>query len=253
MQKEILAILFAIVHFSEIIRGSQIQLFCDNQQAVYAFLNEGSRQPRVNKILIDIHRIIKILGAELKIVWIPTHLQIGDEPSRVIDLNEEFLPQPYFAMIQSVLPFQLEVDVMSSLANHKCPLFITRGNLRVPVEGQIAVDFLNTDPSLLQSKNLYVFPPKVILDRVARHLRRYYRETNFCLLFHEFLELPVGIETLINLPGTHILTLTTHKAITYVPSEKDSTIDLEGQEAYHFRGSPNIRPRATRLLIHTTV
>ena len=250
VQKEILAIFFAIVHFSEIIRGSQIQLFCDNQQAVYAFLNDGSREPRVNDILIDIHRVLKILGAELKIAWIPTHLQIGDEPSRIIDLNEEFLPVPYFNLIQSVLPFQLEVDVMASLANHKCPLFITRGSLRVPVEGQVSVDFLNTDPELLKGKNLYVFPPKVILDRVARHLRRFYRDSRFCLLFHEFLEFPVGLEALVNLPGTHIITLTTFKAITFVPSEKESKIQLDGDEEYGFKGSPNIRPRATRLLIH---
>ena len=170
VQKEILAIFLAIVHFAEIIQGGQVQLFCDNQQAVYAFLNDGSREPRVNEILIDIHRIMKILNAELKIAWIPTHLQIGDEPSRVIDLNEEFLPKPYFEFIQSVLPFKLDIDVMASFANHKCPLFIARGNLRLPSPGQISKDFLNTDPEVIGDRSLYVFPPKVILDRVARHL-----------------------------------------------------------------------------------
>ena len=251
VQKEILAILLALVHFSEIIRGSQIQLFCDNQQAVYAFLNEGSREPRVNEILIDIHRIIKLMGAELKIAWIPTHLQIGDEPSRVIDLNEEFLPVPYFNVVQSIVPFTLEVDVMASLANHKCPLFITRGNLRVPVEGKLSTDFLNTDPNLLEGKNLYVFPPKVALEKVARLLATKYSNTNFALVFLQFSELPLGIERLIALGNTTITTLTTNKAFSFIPSETSQILNVPGcKRDYMFKGSPNIRPKSVRLLIH---
>ena len=250
VQKEILAIFFAIVHFAEKLRNSTIQLYCDNQQAVYAFINDGSREPRVNEILIDIYRILKILNAELKIAWIPTHLQIGDEPSRTIDLNEEFLPKLYYNAIVDVLPFEPEIDAMASFTNKKCSQFITRGNLKIPMLEHLSNDFFTVTQETLGFKNLYVFPPKVILDRTCRHLARFFQNTNYVLIFHQFFELPIGIETLLSQEKTEIFTLSRKKALTFIPSEKDATISDANGNVSTFKGSPNIRPKAIRMLVH---
>ena len=250
VQKEILAIFFALVHFAEKVRNSTVLLYCDNQQAVYSFISDGSRVPRVNEILIDIYRLAKILNIDIPIAWIPTHLQIGDEPSRIIDLNEEFLPQMYFDTISEALPFTPEVDAMASIANTKCSKFITRGHLKLPMPGRIATDFLNITPDKIGFPNLYIFPPKVILDKVCRHLSKFYKKTNFVLIFHQFFELPIGIETLLQMPNTNIFTISHKKALTYIPSEKDSKLETKNGKSQTIKGSPNIRPRAIRMLVH---
>ena len=250
VQKEILAIFFAMVHFAQYIRHSTLLLYCDNQQAVYSFINDGSRVPRVNEILVDIYRLAKLLDVDIQISWIPTHLQIGDEPSRIIDLNEEFLPQLYYDTIVNALPFRPEVDAMASLANTKCDKFIARGHLKIPMPGRIAIDFLNVTPKEIGLPNLYVFPPKVILDRVCRHLAKFFKEANFILIFHQFFELPIGIETLLQLPKTSIVTLSRRKALTYIPSERDSTLETNDGKSQQIKGTPNIRPKALRMLIH---
>ena len=251
VQKEMLAIYYALVHFAKYLVNTQIIEFCDNQQSVWAFHNDGSRQPIVNELLVQIYRILFILKSDLSVVWIPTHLQIADEPSRITDLSEEFIPKPYFEKIRRLVPFELQVDCMASMANFKCPEFIVRKHLRVPHEGIIGYDFLNLTSTDLPDKNLFIFPPKVALEKVTRHLDNQFRNHNFALLFLQFTELPIGIDRLLRLPNTRIITLTTNKAFTYIPSETNQEIEVSGSKrSYSFKGTPNVRPKSVRLLIH---
>ena len=251
VQKEMLAIYYALVHFAQYLVGAQIIEFCDNQQACWSFHNDGSRQALVNDLLVQIYRILFILKADISVAWIPTHLQIADEPSRITDLSEEFIPKPYFEIIRRKVPFSLDVDCMASMANFKCDKFIIRKHLRVPHPGIIGFDFLNTKKAELEGLNLFIFPPKVILEKVARHLAVEFSDFNFALVFHQFTELPIGIEQLLRLPNTEVITLTTNKAFTFVPSESDQILEVPGfKRNYKFKGTPNVRPKSVRLLIH---
>ena len=251
VQKEMLAIYFALVHFASFLPHTHIVEFCDNMQAVWAFHNDGSRHPVINELLIRIYRILFILKSDIVVNWIPTHLQIADEPSRTTDLSEEFIPKPYFELIRRKVPFDLQVDCMASISNFKCDKFIVRKHLRIPHQGIIHYDFLNLDPNLLEGYNLYIFPPKVILEKVARILATHYEKSNFALVFLQFSELPIGIEQLLRLPNTEIITLTTNKAFSFIPSETEQIIEVPGcKRAYKFKGTPNVRPKSVRLLIH---
>ena len=254
VQKEMLAIYFALVHFSTFLKNAYIILFCDNQQACHAFGLEGSRNEIVNNILIQIYETLKKLNSDIRVVWIPTHLEIGDRPSREVELSEEFIPIPLFQIIQSTLSFKLEVDCMATFMNNKCDYFIDRRNTNIPHKGRIGVDFLNTDPKILENKNLYIFPPKVALELVTSLIFDQYRNNNFCLVFHQWTELPLGIERLLTLKNTKVVTLTVQQPITFVPSEAKQTLEYEfrGQKRiYKFNGKPNIRPKATKMLVHT--
>ena len=253
VQKEMLAIYFALVHFSTLIKDCYIILFCDNQQACHAFGLEGSRNELVNNILIQIYETLKKLKADIRVVWIPTHLEIGDQPSREIDLSEEFLPIPFFHIIKTILPFTPEIDCMATFMNTKCEKFIDRRNTNIPHPGRIAVDFLNIQPNLLKDKSLYIFPPKVAIELVASLLFEQYSQNNFCLIYHQWAELPLGIEKLLSLPNTRTITLTTKQPITFLPSEtkQELVYKLNGaSHTYRFNGKPNIRPRTTNILIH---
>lgn len=251
VQKEMLAIYYALVHFARYLVKAQIIEFCDNMQAVWCFHNDGSRQALVNDLLVQIYKILFLLNSDMSVAWIPTHLQIADEPSRITDLSEEFVPKPYFEIIRRKVPFPLEVDCMASMANYKCEKFIIRKHLRIPHPGIIGYDFLNTKASELEGHNLFIFPPKVVLEKVARHLAKEFKNFNFALLFLQFSELPIGIEQLLRLPNTTITTLTTNKAFTYIPSESDQILEVPGcKRNYKFKGTPNVRPKSVRLLIH---
>ena len=89
------------------------------------------------------------------------------------------------------------------------------------------------------------------MEKVARHLAVEFKDFNFALIFHQFTELPIGIEQLLRLPNTEITTLTTNKAFTFVPSESDQILEVPGfKRNYKFKGTPNVRPKSVRLLIH---
>lgn len=252
VQKEMLAIYYALIHFARYLVETYIIEYCDNQQSCWTFLNDGSGQERVNETLVKIYRVLYILKSEMKVAWVPTHLQIADSPSRIIDLNEEFIPRPHFEIIRRLSPFPLTLDAMASIANFKCNKFIVRKHLRIPHQGIVSVDFLNTSAELLQNENLYIFPPKVALEKVIRHLERDFYHFNFVLIFHQFLELPLGIEKLIRWPNTEIITLSNTKAFSFFPSERDQQLNFPFlRRPYKFKGSPNIRPKSLRMLIHS--
>ena len=251
VQKEMLAIYYALVHFARYLVDTYIIEYCDNQQACWSFVNDGSGQERVNELLVKIYRVLFLLKSEIKVVWVPTHLQIADEPSRCIDLNEEFIPKPHFEIIRRLTPFHLTVDAMASIANFKCDKFIVRKHLKIPHQGIISFDFLHTPAKMLQNENLYIFPPKVALEKVIRHLELEFKHTNFVLVFHQFLELPFGLEKLLRWPSTSIITLSDKQAFSFIPSERDQQLFLPFlKEPYSFKGSPNIRPKSLRMLIN---
>ena len=248
--KEMLAIFYCLLHFGRFLKDAFIINFCDNQQSCYAFTLDGSRNPLVNDLLIKIYRILHILNAEIKVYWIPTTLQIGDEPSRVIELSEEFIPTPIFKEIEKIAGFQFDVDVMASVSNFKCEKFLVRANNGIPHPGIIGYDFLHFDYSKLENKVLYVFPPKVLLQQVTAILAKHFKQHRFVLVYHQFQEQPLGCESLLAWRSSRLVNLSHRKAISFIPSEEMRILKCESAPDFHFNGSPNIRPKSTNMIIN---
>ena len=97
------------------------------------------------------------------------------------------------------------------------------------------------NPYLLKDEILYIFPPKVITGKVACHLARYYSNHKILMVFHAFMELPLGIENLINLGAT--LTPWADGHISIVPCE--NLLEFNNQK---FTGKWNTTHKTTYIL-----
>ena len=258
---ETLTILLAVVEFRRFLSNKLVVNLCDNQNAVWAFDKDGSRDPTINDLVIRIIDQIRRLQADLQVIWLPTAYQLADEPSRDICKSEEFLPQCYFEYIETLAGIKLAVDCLANHANSKCPEYI---GLR-PTElektpffnhtKQLKINFLQVKREDLPNRTLYVFPPKPFLAQVAAHLRAHFLNIPFVLLFHRFEELPLAITPLLNHRKSILVMVADRKAITYFPAEKDVTLThLPNGKPLptptHIRGQPNVKPRALMALFH---
>ena len=249
--KEMLAIFYCLLHFARYLVEKHIILYCDNQLACFAFSLDGSRNPTINDLLVKIYRVLFLLKADIKVYWIPTFLQIGDQPSREIDLSEEFLPMPIFNKIRHISNIAFDLDAMASIANHKCKEFIVRTDNGIPHSGIIGYDFLNFDFELISNRKIFVFPPKVVLEQVATILEKHFSKTEFVLVFHQWYELPLSISSLLKLTTTRMVTLSNTEPVSFIPSEEMRSMpNFHGQGDYKFNGTPNIKPRSTRMIIN---
>ena len=185
----------------------------------------------------------------MRTYWIPTKLQIADQPSREIDLNEEFLPKIWFTKIQQLAQVWCDIDTMASVTNFKCKKFITRSCIGIPHENIIGHDFLNMNHKSLSKHSLYCFPPKNLLTSVLNHFWLYFQKTNFIIVFHVFLELPLGIERFLNLNSCKLIRITDKEAITYFPSETIVSIKVDNN-VQKLNGTANIRPKAIYMLVN---
>lgn len=258
---ETLTILLAVVEFRKYLRDKLVVNLCDNQNAVWAFDKDGSRDPTINDLVIRVIDQIRLLKSDLQVIWLPTAYQLADDPSRDICKSEEFLPQCYFSYIETLAGIKLAVDCLANQANAKCPEYI--GLKPTELEKtpffnhtrQVKLNFLQVKRADLPNRTLYVFPPKCFLSQVVAHLKAHFLNIPFVLLFHRFEEIPLAIAPLLSHPRTQLVMLADRKAITYFPAEK--SIDLTHlpngqpmQKPVQIRGQPNVKPRAIMAIFH---
>ena len=156
-----------------------------------------------------------------------------------------------FYKVQQVAGFCCDVDVLASVANYKCKKFIVRANNGIPHPGIIGYDFLNFDYKKLDGMAIYAFPPKVLVEQVASVLLKHFADSKFILIFHQWYEIPLGISALLGIPTTELITLSKDEAITYIPSEEKRSLPLGNfKGTYQFNGTPNIKPRSTRMVVN---
>ena len=258
---ETLTILLAIVEFQKFLKRTYIINLCDNQNAVWAFDKDGSRDPKINDLVIRIIDQVRILKSQLQVLWLPTKYQLADGPSRDIRKSEEYLPQVYFEFIQKLAGIELSVDCLATQANAKCPEYI--GLKPTELEKtphfdhtrQIFLDFLQLPRGKVKNKNLYLFPPKSFLAPVAAHLRDHFIGHPFVLVFHRFEELPLAVTPLLKHKKSRLVLISEKKALTFFPAEKTVTLTKypDGTPLKHptvIRGVPNLKPRALMAIFH---
>ena len=258
---ETLTILLAIVEFRKYLRNVQIVNLCDNQNSVFAFDKDGSSDSRINDLVIRIIDQVRKLKSQIQVIWLPTKYQLADEPSRDIRKSEEFLPMVHFKFLESLAGIKLHVDCMATQANAKCPEYVglkpteLENTVHFDHTKQIFLDFNQLRPTNVTGKNLYIFPPKNYLSKVAALLRRHFMDHPFVLLFHRWDELPLAITPLLNHKKSILVLLSDNKAITYFPAENNVILKqyLDGSDILdpiHIRGQPNVRPRSVMAIFH---
>ena len=143
---------------------------------------------------------------------------------------------------------------MASDTNKKCDYYIKWQDDRIASDNCVAFDFLNTQPSKLKHKRLYVFPPKNCVTKTAIHLYKHFKNTKFIFIFHKIFELPLGCEKLLLLPNSKLVKLAPqngcNSVLTFFPSEKKVTLKLHDGSSYSILGTPNTRPRATYAIVN---
>ena len=248
--KEARAIWYSLIHFKDKVRNSYCTFYCDNQSVCWGFTKQMSRCRKLNEFIIAIIRLCKRLNIQFEVVWTPTLYQLADKPSREISLNEEFLPHDTFRELERVAGFRCTVDTMASDTNYKCPKYIKWRDDNLHFRNCIGFDFMSFDINELQNQKLYCFPPKNFLDHTADHLLQFFSETPFILIYHQFDEIPLSVVRLLSLPSTRKVTLTSSQPVTFIPSEKRTTIQFYNSNTATVLGTPNIRPRLTNAIIN---
>ena len=258
---ETLTILLAIIEFRSFLKNAFIVNLCDNQNSVWSFDKDGSRDPKINDLVIRIINNVRLLKSQIQVVWLPTKYQLADEPSRDIRKSEEFLPKVMFNYLERLAGIELSVDCMATQANSKCPEYI--GLKPTNLEGtpyfentkQIFLDFSQLRKENVKGKSLYLFPPKNFLAQTAVNLKKYFLNHPFVLLFHKWEELPLAVAPLLKFNNTILVRISNGNALTYFPAEKNVTITHlpDGTKIVpevKIRGQPNVRPRALMAIFH---
>jgi hypothetical protein len=79
---EALAVLVAILHFSDLIKGSRLIIMVDNTSVVGALLKGSSRKPDINHIIGCTLMTAHARDIEVFVHWVPSRFNVADLPSR---------------------------------------------------------------------------------------------------------------------------------------------------------------------------
>ena len=244
-QKEAIAILRMLYKCEKVLANTILVHFCDNTNVVHAYNGLGTKNRPMNQLITKIYVKLREMNSTIKMYWCSTKLQLADQPSRIIDMNEEFIPWPRFEQLCIKIGAFPVIDLMATRENTKAPFYVSWGKTyKIPNDNFICVgcDFFAFQPKHFESKIMYIFPPKPLTARVATHIERFYKHCKLIFIFHCFGELPLGIEMLIQ-NGAKILEWDENK-ISIIPCERK--LEFHNQ---HYAGKWNERSKVTYVLL----
>ncbi|CBY07384.1 unnamed protein product [Oikopleura dioica] len=154
--KEAVAVKYALEWYAKRLENKKVTFLVDNSSVVEGAVS-GSKDLKMNRILVRIWETALKFNMDLKLEWVSTTLQKADEPSRTIDTREQRLTEAGFAYLQAHLQEKLEVDVAAT------PLMQAqaRSDFEIALHANISVPnhkkmLLNpADGSLDQRQNQY--------------------------------------------------------------------------------------------------
>ena len=247
-QKEAIAILKMLHKCEKVLANTILVHFCDNTNVVYAYNGLGTKNRPLNEIIVKIYKKLKAMNTTLKMYWCSTTLQLADQPSRQIDMNEEYIPWPRFQQIIEKFNFIPDIDLMATRQNTKALKFINWGKrddsvMKYPT--CIGTDFFAFNPQKVKNEKMYIFPPKPMTSKVAIHLNKYYSNCKFMFIFHSFGEMPLGLELLLKKGAS--LYKWQDKEISIIPCERKT--EFQGKI---YAGKWNDREKTTFVLLHNS-
>lgn len=212
--KEALAILYYIEHHTMELRDVRARFFCDNMAVCLAF-EKGAREKTLNRAITKINKLAVQLNLILHIEWCDTKSQKADEPSRILDINEEILKEGMLEKLWKIAGFKTNLDGAATFNNKKHKRYVSR----YPETKATATDFMAFEPN--QDDVIYLFPPKNAQDFLVKKLLKV--ENRFILIYTEIGERPIFIPYLKRRKDIEIINISNiYDSPTLEPSKKYS-------------------------------
>ena len=187
--KEGLAILEALKQSGGKFAGKTILLECDNIAVVTTF-KFGAKDPKLCRVIKEIHMLALKFNYNLVIEWVPTDLQRADEPSRELCIKENELDQTVYTALSSLFNLNLNLDCFATRWNTKSKKYIS-WEYDDEAWGKNFFTIKDFGPH-----KLYCYPPEPILSDTVKHLFSYAQNNIWCLIFRNFGSFPDCYPTL---------------------------------------------------------
>ena len=164
--KEALAVLFALQSLEGAIFRRRVDVRVDNEGLVHAWTGLKSKSSELVEILQSLFLLTIDLRVDLKMIWISTHENPADAPSRELQRSDSALSVKLrLRLWECYGPFSIDLmalpsNVMRSPSGRSLPFFS-----RAPAPGSAGCNvFLQSPPKGL----LYVFPPFALITPLIR-------------------------------------------------------------------------------------
>ena len=130
---------------------------------------------------------------------------------------------------------------MATYENTKCAEFIDF--FTTPRSKPFGRNFF-TITDLGSHTSAYIFPPKKQLTKALAHILQHFSHMNWIVVFHRWLEMPIGVEQWIKKPNVVLLDAP-DELFTIIPAEYKFEVDGEV-----FIGMRNKWVKSTHILVH---
>ena len=164
----------------------------------------GCSDTLLNDLVLEIHHRVKDLNSTINLVYVNTKEQLADEPSRMIDKNEEIFNPEIFQTLQGLMGTPFEYDCLATSENRLVEKFVSKSF----GDDTDKVDFLTL--TNLEGP-LWIFPPKCLAKNVANHIVEHYKHTKWTFIAHRWLEWFPGYLKFMQLPTTVFIKLSTRE------------------------------------------
>lgn len=186
--KEALAIEKVLRAFQDKVRDKRVDVMVDNQTVIYAWNNQGCRNPRLNDILKVLFSTTVDLNILLRLVYIPTHENPADAPSRRLSFDDCTLSPYMWGEIQKIFGdaeghtcdlMALDTNAMRSPSGVCLPHFTPYPSAKSLGVNLFAQELDSHGPIM---ERPYVFPPQVLVGPVLRFLQSFSQSCTIVVL-----------------------------------------------------------------------
>ena len=243
--KEMLALKMLIQNLKIPKTGSVIRLHCDNMRCVYAYEQYGCRSQYLNdivKYLFDWqlkHRV------RLEIVYVSTHDNLADAPSRLIDVEDELcISPPVLKIIEKKFRICFSLDCCASTGTQITKVCGSKLKFcsRYVEDQSSYINFMNLPFGDLLMEVLWIFCPQKVEARFINHFLRQSRRPRACILLVQHAEQP-PLSTLLRehcqdfvlIRGRNLLKKPQKKRESFIPYRGHLTLHI-----FYFNCVPNI-------------
>ena len=166
--KEALAVLFALQSLESSIFRRRVDIFVDNEGLMHAWSGLKSKSMELVGILQSIFLLTIDLRVSLKLIWVSTHDNPADAPSRLLERSDSMLTAPLRCKLwQCYGPFSFDLmalpsNVFKDPSGRALPFFS-----RAPVPSSAGTNVFAQRPP---KGVLYVYPPFAVITPVIKLL-----------------------------------------------------------------------------------
>lgn len=177
--KEALAIEKVLRAFQDQVRNKRIDVMVDNQTVIHAWNNQGSRSRTLNDTLKRLFSTTIGLNVLLRLVYVPTHENPADAPSRRLSYGDYTLSPRLWEVVE---------QTFDKAQGHTCDLMALDSNAMrdrsgvclphftpYPSAESLGVNMFAQDLTCHRSvmQRPYVFPPEILVGPVLRFLQSF--------------------------------------------------------------------------------